>query len=118
MIKLISKYLAKRWVEKHKDEYVILSVTDTSIKALDLYQDMTMYILLYGFLMFLWVIGVPVGVLYLSDYSVLWTILTLLFTILSGLILTISIVIGIAKNISSEIFNLVNKLRYEKEMKS
>ena len=110
MIKPIVKFLAKQWVDKHKNDSLVMNLTDKTITGYEIYTDFLMYIILYGLLMFIWIIGIPVGTLYLSGMSIGWTILSFFLCLITAFIFTIVVFVGIIKGIHKEIINLINKL--------
>ena len=111
MIKMISKFIAKRWLELHKDDYLVLNVTNTTISGYELYKDMSLYLFLYCVAMFLLVFGVPIGVLFLTHYSILLTIASFCFCVISCMLITLIISLKIVSAVRNEILNLLEKIK-------
>jgi len=111
MIKMISKFIAKKWLESHKDDHLVLNVTNTTISGYELYKDMSLYFVLYCVAMFLLVFGVPVGVLFLTHYSILLTIASFCFCVIMGMYITIRIATKILSDVHNETLNLIEKIK-------
>lgn len=108
MIKFLSKFLAKRYVEKHKADNLKLSVTNLAIRGIDFYSDMILYVILYGVVTAIVVLGIPTGICFLTHYSIGLTILTFFVCFFTMLIFTIRLVLNIGRSIREDI-NLILK---------
>ena len=102
---------SKRWVGKHKNDSLVMNVTDKTISGIELYTDLGMYIILYGLFMFIWTVGIPVGVLYLSGMSIGWTVLSFFLCLIIGVIFTIALITGLVRGLHKEIIELVNEFK-------
>lgn len=108
---MISKFITKRWLELHKDDHLVLNVTNTTISGYELYKDMSLYFFLYCVAMFLLVFGVPIGILFLTHYSILLTITSFCFCVILGMYITIRIVTKILSDVHKETSNLIEKIK-------
>lgn len=84
MIKFISKFLAKRYVEKHKSDNIILNTANLVFNKVEFYSDLTMYIILYSLVTVLFIIGIPLGIFILTQ-SIGYTILSFLISFIIGI---------------------------------
>lgn len=105
MIKFISKYLAKKYIKKHKDDGTLLGVTNNIIKSIDVYEDLVIYTVIYILCTVLVIIGVPIGTYFLmiGHNPALWSLLSF---ILSGVIMARLFVIMIA-SILKDVYNII-----------
>ena len=76
-------------------------------------QDVPIYIFLYIVLFILFVIGIPVGVLFLTDYSIGWTILSFFGCFVGGIIISVKLVKSFILSVKKEIEIILNKFSDE-----
>lgn len=108
MIKFLSKFLAKRYVEKHKGDNLKLSVTNLAIRGLDFYSDMILYVILYGIITAIVVLCIPTGICFLTHFSIGLTILTFFVCFFTMLIFTFKLIFNIGRSIREDV-NLIVK---------
>jgi len=112
MYKFVAKIIAKRYLEKHKTGNKIVGVTNTIIKGIDVYKDMSIYILLYIIISIIIWIGVPIGSYFLfDDNPFLWTFfIFMIVTIFLG-IFSFKLAFNFADSVRNEIQTLYNNIK-------
>ncbi len=106
MIKFITKFLAKRWLEKHKDGNLVFNVTNFTITGYEFFQDLLIYFIIFGLI----IIGLPIGIFFLT-HSVGWTIFLGVLGFIIGFFMIIITMYKVMKNIHGEILYLIEKTK-------
>lgn len=110
MKKLISKFLIKNYIERHKSDNIKYKVLNDGIRVYELWMDMTLFLALYLLCWFVIIVGIMIGVLYLTN---VWlSILSFIVVSVSFIVVSIKIFKGIIKSVVSglkEYYNLLNK---------
>jgi len=109
MTKFIAKQIAKKYIENHQHDDIKTNLIHNTIRGIEFYQDVPIYIILYIVLFILFVIGIPVGVLFLTDYSIWWTILSFFGCFVGGIIISIKLAKSFILSVKKEIEIILNK---------
>lgn len=110
MIKFISKYLAKKWLDKHKSDTLTLEITQKSFSMWDMYQDMGMFLLLYILGVILLIIGCPILVLFLSGYSIGLTLLSFIVSVIIVSVVTTKLISNYINVLQDEILGTLGRI--------
>lgn len=116
MIKFISSFLAKRWLEKHKDDNATLGIGNQVVSGIDFYGDIMLYIVLYGIFLLLLLFGVPIGVLFLTGYAIGWTILSFFVSWIVGIIITYKVIKGVIMVFQDEVLKTIKLMKNENKL--
>jgi ABC-type multidrug transport system fused ATPase/permease subunit len=110
MIKFFSKYLAKKWLDKHKNDTLTLEITQKSFSMWDMYQDMGLFLFLYILGVILLIIGGPILVLFLSGYSISLTLLSFIVSIIIVSVVTTKLISNYINVLQDEIMGTLGRI--------
>ncbi len=114
MIKFISKYIAKKYINRHKDDGTLINITNNTIKSIDIYEDLVIYTVIYIICSILVIIGVPIGTYLLTrgHDPALWALLSLIVSIISMARIFFSLIKFILKDVYEIILDVANLYNY------
>lgn len=109
MTKFIVKFLAKKLINKHKNDSVFMGMTDKTIQGYDLVGDMFLYVFLWGLGLFLFIFGLPI--LFYFIWGIWASIFTFFFCVLIGAITTAVVGYNVIGGLYKEILETLDLIR-------
>lgn len=110
MKNFIVKFLAKKFVNKHKDDSVFMGLTDKTIRGYDFTSDMFLFGILWVIGLFVFIFGVPT-LFYFLGWGWGTSIVTFIVTLLIGIITTIVVSYDIITKLYKEIVETLELIR-------
>ena len=108
MIKFISKQIAKRYINKHREDGKLIGITNTTIKGVEFYMEAFTYIVLYVIASLIWLIGIPMTIFFLTNFW--WGLLSMVVVFPLHTIVSIKLAFGILRGVRDEILTLSKTL--------